>query len=105
MTRVYLSGKITGLPFSVYTANFDRAEKFYTAEGFDVVNPVKIGNELMKRKPDVGYEDFMQADLEALRTCSCIALIDGWEQSPGAAREKEETERLGLEVMQLNLFD
>ena len=42
----------------------------------------------------------MIRDLEALQSCTHIALIAGWEDSPGAQREKLEAERLGLEIMQ-----
>ena len=42
----------------------------------------------------------MKADLEALATCTCIALLEGWEQSEGAQCEKREALKLGLEIMQ-----
>ena len=100
MTRVYLSGEITGLTKEEYTRNFQRAEQHYTTAGFEVVNPVKIGEALLAANPETTYEEFMHHDLEALRSCTAIALIAGWEQSPGAQREKAEAERLGLEIMQ-----
>lgn len=99
MTRVYLSGKITGLPVEAYTKTFARAEQHYSTCGFEVVNPVTLGELLLNFNPDATYEDFMSEDLEALRGCTCIALLDGWEDSPGAQREKAEAERLGLEIM------
>lgn len=100
MTRVYLSGQITGLTKEEYTRNFQRAEDFYKSAGFEVINPVKLGEALLKLHPEAGYEDFMLRDLEALQTCTHIALISGWKKSPGVAREKAEAERLGLEIMQ-----
>ena len=100
MTRVYLSGPITGLPKEEYTRNFARAEQHYTTAGFEVVNPVKLGEELLLKNPDASYEDFMSVDLEALRSCTMIALLSGWENSKGAVREKAEAERRGLEIMQ-----
>lgn len=100
ITRVYLSGPITGLTKEEYTRNFQRAEQHYRTAGFEVVNPVTIGQELQKTIPQPTYEDYMKLDLEALATCTAIALIAGWEDSPGAQREKAEAERLGLEVMQ-----
>lgn len=100
MTRVYLSGKITGLTKEEYTRNFARAEQHYRTAGFDVVNPVTIGEKLLQEKPDATYEDFMKLDLEALRCCTAISMIAGWRDSAGAAREKAEAERLGLEIMQ-----
>jgi hypothetical protein len=54
---------------------------------------------VLKRKPDATYEDFMAEDLRALRSCTHIALLEGWESSPGAKREKAEAERLGFAIM------
>ena len=100
ITRIYLSGQITGLTKEEYTRNFARAEQHYKSAGFEVVNPVKIGEAILALHPEATYEDFMLRDLEALQSCTHIALIAGWEQSPGAQREKAEAERLGLEIMQ-----
>ena len=100
MIRVYLSGQITGLSKEEYTRNFQRAEQHYKSAGFEVINPVTIGEELFKKKSEVSYEDFMTEDIKALKTCTHIALITGWEKSPGAHREKAEAERRGLEIMQ-----
>jgi hypothetical protein len=99
MRIVYLSGKMTGLAESEYTENFRNAEMFYRACGYEVVNPCNLSEIVFKRKPDATYEDFMTEDLRALRSCTHIAMLEGWERSPGAKLEKAEAERLGLEVM------
>ena len=100
MIRVYLSGPITGLSEEEYTLRFATAERHYEAAGYEVVNPVTIGQELQKTIPQPTWGDYMKVDLEALQRCTHIALLEGWEQSPGANREKQEAERLGLEIMQ-----
>ena len=105
MISVYLSGKITGLEKEVYTKTFARAEQHYLSAGYEVINPVKIGEALLSLNPKAKYEDFMIRDLEALSTCTHIALLEGWEDSKGAMREKKEAEKLGLEIMYLKLFD
>ena len=102
--RIYLSGKITGREKEDYTRQFARAETFYKTSGFDVVNPVKIGEEVLKINPKAEWQDFMIRDLEALRTCTHIALLEGWEESKGAKMEKAEAEKLGLEIMHLKIF-
>ena len=99
MIIVYLSGKMTGLPESEYTENFRNAEMFYLACGYEVVNPCNISEIILKRKPDASYEDFMREDFKAISGCTHIAMLEGWESSPGARREKAEAERLGLEIM------
>lgn len=102
--RVYLSGKITGREKIDYEMQFARAESFYKSGGFDVVNPVKISEAVLKHNPDAKWEDFMEKDLEALKTCTHIALLEGWEQSKGAKIEKAEAEKLGIEIMYLKLY-
>ena len=102
--RIYLSGKITGREKEDYTKQFARAESFYKTGGFDVINPVKIGEEILKQNPSATWEDFMQKDLEALKTCTHIALLEGWEESKGAKMEKAEAEKMVLEIMYLKLF-
>ena len=99
MKTIYLSGKITGLEKSVYEANFKNAELFNRACGFDVVNPCHISADILKRNPHASYEDFMKADLKALAGCTHIAMLEGWETSCGAIREKAEAKRLGISVI------
>ena len=102
--RIYLSGKITGRDKEDYIKQFARAESFYKTGGFDVVNPVKIGEEVLKINPKAEWQDFMQEDLKALRTCTHIVLLEGWEESKGAKMEKAEAEKLGLEIMYLRFI-
>ena len=99
MIIVYLSGKMTGLEESEYKENFRNAEMFYRACGYEVVNPCNLSDIVLKRKPDAIYEDFMAEDLRALRSCTHIAMLEGWENSPGARREKAEAKKRGLAIM------
>ena len=99
MKTVYLSGKITGLEENVYKEKFRKAEMFYRSCGYEVVNPCELSEIVLKRKPDASYEDFMAEDLRALRSCTHIALLEGWENSPGARREKAEAKNRGLAIM------
>ena len=102
--KVYLSGKKTGLDKGVYEFNFMKAEQFYKSCGYLVVNPCVLAREVLKKNPKAEYEDFMKADLKALKDCTHIAMLEGWETSTGAKREKAEAERLGLEVMYLKMI-
>lgn len=99
MVKVYLSGKMSGRSKAEYEEQFSYAEDFYTSCGFDVVNPCNISCMVLAENPEAMYEDFMLADIEALKTCTHIAMLEGWETSKGANREKKEAEKLGLEVM------
>ena len=41
---------------------------------------------------------FLDGDLELLRRCDVIVMLDGWENSEGAKREHDEAIDCGLEV-------
>ena len=99
MIIVYLSGKMTGIEESEYKEKFRKAEMFYRSCEYEVVNPCNLSEIVLQRKPDASYEDFMREDFKAISGCTHIALLEGWENSPGAKREKAEAERLGLEIM------
>lgn len=99
MITVYLSGKMTGLEESVYKENFRNAELFFRACGYEVVNPCNLSEIVLQRNPNANYEDFMREDFKAISGCTHIALLEGWETSTGARREKAEAERLWLEVI------
>ena len=99
MIIVYLSGKMTGLAESEYKENFRNAEMFYRACGYEVINPCNLSEVVLKRKPNASYEDFMREDFKAISGCTHIALLEGWETSTGARREKAEAESKGLKIM------
>lgn len=104
MITVYLSGKMTGLSENEYKLTFKKAEEFYKGCGYNVINPCDLSKEVLDRKPNATYEDFMAEDLKVISKCTHIAMLEGWETSPGAKREKAEAERLGKGIMFLKLF-
>lgn len=88
--KIYLSGKITG--DSNYKTKFNDMAERLTKLGYAVYNPSVL--------PDgFEYEDYMKIDITALSTCDAIFLLDDWKQSPGAIREKEEAEKIGLKQL------
>lgn len=99
--RVYISGGITG----VKNANklFARAEEKLELEGYEVVNPFKVGRPLEKecakehRVPK--YEEYMRADIEQLIHCDAIYLLENWGTSKGARLEKKIAEVLKMQIM------
>jgi hypothetical protein len=81
--KLYLSGKITGLPTPSYQEKFKAAQRKYERHGFKVVNPIYI-------KPLFGRPSwlcYMIADVWQLLSCKTIVMLYDWHDSRGARIE------------------
>lgn len=94
--RVYVSGKMTGLPFLNYPA-FIAAGLQLTGAGFDVVNPATLDH----GRHDGSWASHMRVDIKALMDCDGVALLPGWQDSKGARTEFDLAQRLGMDVRDL----
>lgn len=72
--RVYISGRMTGLPEWNFPA-FHAAAAAWRAAGWDVVNPAEAFN----GRTDLPYKDYVQNDVAVLKTCDAIAMLPGWD--------------------------
>jgi hypothetical protein len=95
MTKIYLSGPMTGIADLNFPA-FNAAAKELRGLGYEVVNPAEIN-------PDssLSWEQCMRADVNALCDCDVIVLMSGWENSRGAHLEVHIAHRLGIKVRNL----
>ena len=78
MTRVYLSGAMSGKPdlnFPLFNAEAARLRSL----GYDVVNPVELCPD-----PAATWHDCLKADIKALLDCDAIVMLPGWVDSQGA---------------------
>ncbi len=92
--KIYIAGKITGLPKQQYIAKFTTAEIELTAAGHVTVNPCRLGI------PDEAtLEQALLVCLTHLRQCDAIYLLPCWQQSPGAVIERQYAIDHGLEIM------
>ena len=90
---VYISGAITGT--SDYMERFARAEKVLTERGMSVINPAKV-NSMMPQ--DTTYDQYMKMSFCMLSMCDRIYMIDGWENSKGANKEREYARKHGIDI-------
>lgn len=90
---VYISGAITGT--SDYMERFARAEEILTKEGMSVVNPVKVNSMMPK---ETTYDDYMKLSITMLSCCERIYMLEGWEHSKGANKERDYAMRHGIDV-------
>jgi hypothetical protein len=93
--RVYVAGKMSGLPDLGFPA-FHAAAAKLRAEGHEVINPAEI-------QPDQTAEwgTCLRDCLAALVRCDCIALLPNWDDSRGARLERHVARELGLTTIYL----
>ena len=103
--RVYLSGPVAGIPNDNREA-FNNAEEYFLMRGYEVVNPIKIGEGLklrLKREPM--YKEYLLEDISYLMYCHIIYLLPNWEQSTRAVIERDVAKGLHLMITSYLLSD
>lgn len=100
MQTVYISGKVTGLPFVAAKRKFDDAERKLKSMGYKPINPIKIG-EIAGFK----WEDYMKRDIQMLCDCSYIYPLDNWKDSKGAKLEMEIAKQLRIPILEISLCE
>ena len=95
-TMLYLAGPMMGLPENNFPA-FNAAASLLRSQGWEVVNPVEVGQEFFGNDPSTPPEKYIRADVALiLERCSAMALLPGWERSVGARCEAALAVTLGF---------
>ena len=91
--KVYISGRISGLPREQYMRLFCIAASMLNKKGYETVNPTNVWvcrwpwlYRMMERVLgcDKSYYSTLLYDLWLLRRCDHIYKLPGWQQSRGA---------------------
>lgn len=96
--RLYLAGPMRGIPEWNFPA-FRAAAAALRARGYEVVSPAEMDDAI--GGPEVAVQDMrntLSRDLVEVFKCDGIALLPGWESSPGALLERHAAETVGLRV-------
>lgn len=80
--KIYISGKITGLPINEVVAKFRAAEAKIRRFGFEPVSPLRNGLPL-----EAEWADQMGEDVKLLLKSDAIYMMADWQQSEGATLE------------------
>lgn len=110
MAKIYVAGPMRNRQLYNFPHFFAAAAKLRT-HGWDVVNPAELDmesgcdpfdlpdNHDWSKEPDgKTFEEFMDRDLELLKECDAIFMLEGWQQSVGAVREYDCALERGLEI-------
>lgn len=81
MCKVFISGRVSGLPYDYAKAKFDKAERYFLAAGYQVFNPTEVC------KLEWSWVRCMIVCLWYLFQCDTVAFLDNWKESRGARIE------------------
>lgn len=98
--RVYIAGKITGLPIESAAAKFEKAENLLRDMGLEPVNPMKLPH-----NHDKTWESYMKECIKALVDCDRIYSLPCWIDSPGAMVEVQLAGNLNIPHVRLPQAD
>lgn len=93
MKKIYIAGKVTGLPIDEVTMKFGTAQKELENKGFFPVNPLEVVNDFKAT-----WEAAMKKCIRALTECDAVYLLPCYTDSPGARFEIEIAHKLGIPV-------
>ena len=81
--RIYISGPITGT--TDYKERFAAAEEKLEANGYEVVNPVRLAEALPET---LTHFEHLSFDVVALMLCDSVYMLNMWQYSQGATYER-----------------
>lgn len=94
MLKVYIAGKVTGLPFHEVTMKFGEAQVKLQQAGFEVVNPLQVVSNWYDQVPDRPYrllqtpwQQCMRLCIAELVQCDAAVFLPCWTHSRGALVE------------------
>ena len=91
--KVYICGKVTGLPYHEVTRKFGEAHLKLLQQGYLPVNPLAVVNDW-----HMPWEQAMRLCIKALMDCDAVYLLHDWQQSKGAKVEHQICMQVGIAV-------
>lgn len=98
--KIYISGKITGLPINEVIGKFQAAELKIRRFGFEPVSPLRNGLPL-----EADWADQMGKDIALLLRADAIYMLPDWRQSEGATIEYLIARQRRMRIFLAETFD
>jgi chromosomal replication initiation ATPase DnaA len=96
--KVYISGKISGLPWDKVKEKFEKAKNYLESVGYEVLDPTVLN------PPERSWAESMKVDIRELVSCDALVLLSDWFNSKGAKFEYEIALKVNMPVFRLISF-
>jgi nucleoside 2-deoxyribosyltransferase len=93
LKKIYISGKISGLPEEEAIKIFDLAEEALKSLAYEVINPMKLPHNHSRT-----WEAYMKEDIAAMMNCDAVMALENWSESKGAKIEVGIAKSIGMPV-------
>jgi hypothetical protein len=91
---IYIAGKVTGEPRLDCALKFEKAENEIKAQGFEVINPLKVVN-----NPVEPWQSAMRKCISAMLTADAVLMLPCYTESRGALLELKIANEVGIRVL------
>lgn len=95
--RIYISGKMRGLPEEESRELFKAAENYLMELGHNVINPWDSEDDKKRQCKD--WDDYILYDLQIIKTCDAIFMLSNWQDSNGAKCEHAFASGRNMEII------
>jgi len=92
--KIYIAGRVSGLPRVDAERNFERGERALQANGMNFVNPLKLVGE------DISPMEAMKILIPAMLDSDGILMLNDWQWSEGARIEQMLAQYAGLRIIE-----
>ncbi|MES2238883.1 MAG: DUF4406 domain-containing protein [Bacteroidota bacterium] len=97
--KIYIAGKVTGLPVTECTMNFGLAQVAIEKLGHEAINPLVVINDW-----NCPWDLAMRKCIVALMDCDMVLMLDNAGDSPGAKIEWDLAKKLNIPIVYENTF-
>jgi hypothetical protein len=95
--KIYIAGKVTGLPWEEVKARFAVKQHELEEAGHDVCNPCEMAEK--NNWHSLPWGEIMRSCIAALMFADELHLLPRWQDSRGAILEHDTAQRVGIPIV------